>query len=562
MKKFWQLLKLQLLLQFAQLRPRNLRESLRQGKKGRTALRGLGILALVAWVAGVMGWVEWHLLSALISLQQPTLLLGMTAFLGMVITLVYGVFYMMSTLYFAKDTPLLAALPVSERVIFSARAGRVWVGEAGVNALFVLPPVILYMVRLGFDAGLLVRALVVTVVSPVIPLGIAAVICSLLAGFSAFRRHREAVTTAGSIVLTIGMMIVSMTMSSMGTRMENDVTFLIQFLSGRLDIVDRLSGYFPPAGWAAKGLLGDWGQLALLVAVSAAVAALVVLVFGRGYLRAASTEGDGVSAGKRVKLKDVRYRRTSGQWALVRREMLEVLRTPPYLLNCVVSSVILPLFMVVAMGFGMSQGMGTDINTAVNELLGELQGVDFTLVGVVLAGLMSYMAGMNATASTSVSREGKRHGLYRMIPVSAAKILRAKSLSGFLFAMTGVLLACAALLIMLPSLALQIGEALLWSALLAYFYSDVGVIIDAAHPKMNWASETQAVKNNFNMVIAMLIGFAVLALLGFGSWWMFANGHGGTVYVAALTGFLALLCVLGEVALRRIGLKKYQAIEG
>ena len=53
MKKFWQLLKLQLLLQFAQLRPRNLRESLRQGKKGRTALRGLGILVLVAWVAGV-----------------------------------------------------------------------------------------------------------------------------------------------------------------------------------------------------------------------------------------------------------------------------------------------------------------------------------------------------------------------------------------------------------------------------------------------------------------------------------------------------------------------------
>lgn len=562
MSKFWQLLKLQLLLQFAQLRPRNLRESLRQGKKGRTALRGLGILVLIAWVAGVMGWIEWHLLGVLIQLKQPDLLLGLTAFIGMAITLVYGIFYMMSTLYFAKDTSLLAALPVSERVIFSARASRVWVGEAGVNALFVLPAVILYMVRLGFDAGLLVRALIVTVISPVIPLSIAVVICSLLARFSAFRRHREAVTTAGSIVLTIGMMVLSMTMSSMGARMEDDTEFLLQFLMGRLDLVDRLSSLFPPAGWAAKGLLGDWGQLALLLAVSVAAAALVVLVFGRGYLRAASTEGDGVASGRRVKLQDVRYRRTSVQMALLRREVTEVLRTPPYLLNCVVSSVILPLFMVVAMAFGMSQGMGVDMNTAVTTLLSELKGVDFTLVGVVLAGVMSYMAGMNATASTSVSREGKRHGLYRMMPVPAVKVLRAKTLSGFVFAMTGVVLACAALLILLPSLALQIGEALLWSALLAYFFSDIGVIMDAAHPKMTWANETQAVKNNFNMVISMLIGFAVLAVIGFGTWWMFSNGHGGAVYVAALTGFLVLLCALGEVILHRVALKKYQAIEG
>ena len=50
------------------------------------------------------------------------------------------------------------------------------------------------------------------------------------------------------------------------------------------DNAERISGMtklFPPAGWAAEGLLGDWGQLALFATVS--IAAAVLLVWGLGF---------------------------------------------------------------------------------------------------------------------------------------------------------------------------------------------------------------------------------------------------------------------------------------
>ena len=220
-------------------------------KNDKKLSRALVMVLMLVIVAGYLAFMEWNALDFLISVGAQDLLLKMVVALSMVMTLLMGVFQVMSSLYFSKDIAILSYLPADERVIYAARMAGQWIEEILISALMIVPCVGVYMYRLGFSLPLLLRCIAVTVLSPVLPLCVSALISWLLTQLSAFWRHRETVITALSTVFIVAYIAMSFFMGQAGGRASDQEGFAT-LISAIRPAVERLTDSVPPVKGTVK----------------------------------------------------------------------------------------------------------------------------------------------------------------------------------------------------------------------------------------------------------------------------------------------------------------------
>jgi hypothetical protein len=136
------------------------------------------------------------------------------------------------------------------------------------------------------------------------------------------------------------------------------------------------------------------------------------------------------------------------------------------------------------------------------------------IAGVSLAASL-FISSSNGITSTAISREGKNLFIAKYIPVSYTTQLTAKLLSGIMLSTIAiVMMLLVGIILIKPSVYLPI--IILFLSLPAVtFICIIGIIIDLNFPKLNWDNEVKAVKQNFNVVITLVIGMITAALIGF-----------------------------------------------
>ena len=590
MNKLPVLLGIQARMQLSFLKPSTLKQELKQNGV-KTVAKWLGILLLIIGAAAWLVWVEVKVMDALVSLQTgtdemslmvrvamavlrvknlPDLLLLLITFSSMVMTLMFAIPQILGSMYFGKDTPNYAYLPASGQAVYVSRLFGVYLGETGITCLMIMPLVAIYMTRLGFDAGLLLRALLVILFSSMIPLAISCLICGLLASASGFLKHREFFTMIASFLLVGVVMAISfMSGEVSGSTMEDPESMralLAELITGRTDLIQLLTGHFPPAEWAGRGLMGDWGQMGMFLALSVAAMAVPVLVLGRGYLAAAINVTETGLSGKKVDLKKANYGASSTTWALMKRELKEIVRVPSYAVNILFSTAVVPVMMVGLIAIAIVQSADLDIMDLVRLVTEELsEGIDtenFTIFALLMTAFFSWMLGLNSAASTSVTREGKYHGLLRALPVKGRTMVQSKVMTAFLLSAIGLIVTICALMAFLPLLVREFLKTLLWTLQLSYAFSCIGVLVDILHPKLHWETETAAVKRNFNVMIEWLLSLVILGLGGWGIFELLDHGMGLHTLSICVTAVLLVVDLICHVALMTWGVKRYEAIDG
>lgn len=162
---------------------------------------------------------------------------------------------------------------------------------------------------------------------------------------------------------------------------------------------------------------------------------------------------------------------------------------------------------------------------------------------------------MGMAVSTAVSREGRRHEFRRIYPVSGRAQLGAKLLMGMTYNAISALVSAIALWILLPAWWLQTLIALVISQLFSLFWCMVSLMLDVYHPKLNWKTETEAIKQSMNAMLSMLIGFGMIAVMAAAAWLMTRLR---LPMEAALAADVALL-VIGN-GLMALIMKKYVSV--
>lgn len=432
-----------------------------------------------------------------------SLALGATS----VVIFFFGVFYVVSVMYHADDVSILLGLPLRPYQILGAKFITLVIYEYIFESIILLPMLVAFAIKSGFDALFIIYSVLLFALLPIIALVMASVIVMLVMRFTRFGKNKQVFNFVGGIIaiaLAVGFNV------AIQTSVNNvSAEQIIAMTTGGSSLTELFSRIFPGIGFASAALsesaslAGLWNLLLFVLCTAAATAlflGLGQLLYFKGL--AGVTE----SSAKRKSLSSEAFAKSTARTpvskAYVIKELRLLVRSPIAFLNCVLINFVWPVIILVML-------LGGGQMTMLKPVIASMNG---GLLLAILVGMGAFVSSGNAITSTAISREGKTLYVTKYIPVSMGKQLAAKAMSGILLSGIAILLMCV--------MAVVLG-AELWVAVVAFVLGLVvsvagayaGLLIDAAHPKLSWMNEQQAIKQNMNVMLHMLIGVLFAAVI-------------------------------------------------
>ncbi|NLZ47501.1 MAG: hypothetical protein GX895_01730 [Clostridiales bacterium] len=526
MSKLWKLTKILL------------KTSLSQGdkKKKKGIPRVVLILLLIVIFAGSfslpLAMLFDEMYGTLAQVNQQGVILTLAIAGVSLATFIFGIFYVLAVFYFAKDVELLLPLPLKPSQILGAKFITVLVYEYITELIILLPAVGVYGVRSGAGPLFYLYALVLFILIPIVPLVLASLINMVIMRFTNLGKHKDALRILAGILgiaIAIGTSMFSQNMDHTST----DQQAMLQLLTeGDNSLVSLVAKLFPTAELASLALIHNAaikGIINLLLFIVISVAAVMIFMIVGELLYFKGALGNSEVYSKRKKLSkeqmNKNLQKNSAMKAFMLKEFRILFRTPSYLLNCVISGMIWPIFVVIGM-----LGSGALNSEEGNTILELMKNNSILGIALVVIFAMSVLfSGSSGVASTSISRDGQNLFVSKYIPLSfkdqiIARIIPAVILSSISVLIT--LLAAFAYIGFVPKLIIT---GLIVSILGILLTSFVGILLELKFPKLNWDNEEKAVKQNMNFMIVMF-GSMILAvatailiiILSLGLWYAFA----------------------------------------
>ena len=506
----------------------------RYGKKGRQ--RGTHIALMVA-----MALVTLVLCIYVAGLSYLLCCIGAGDMLPMLLALVTGVVTLMLTMFRAGSVLFdlhsyeqLIALPLRPTAIVISRFLRMYLSNAAMALMVLLPGTIVAAVMLHPGALYCAMMLLGALVLPLIPMTIATLLGALVYAISSRMRRRSLAVIVLTLLMTLLLIAGSMLLSTVD---ELDDARILGFLTA---LMNRIGGFYPPALWFGRCVTGGSipGYLAL-TAGSIAFLALVSAAIGANFhricaaLSARSTRGHyAVSA----------QRQNTAFSALYRRELRRYAASPVYVMNTLIGSL-----MVVLLGVGALIAVGR-----VPLLRGMIQGMG---LGPVLPFVPAFMFVIAPSTSCAISLEGRQWWQIKCLPASDREILDAKFALYLTISLPCWAIGCGLLVAALRPNGLDGMWLMLLPLMYLLFSGALGLRMNLALPSFNWENENQPVKQSRAVGFTMLLGFAAVALPAAGTFLLagrLARWIPAATALALLIGALLLYCSCIRVRLREL----------
>jgi ABC-2 type transport system permease protein len=533
-----------------------------------TQKRDLWVLALIA--LGVVGLapVLYYLLESLqIAYRvleprgQESAILTLGILAGQILILVLGLFYVISAFYFSKDLEILIPLPVRPFQVMLSKFGVILVNEYLTVALLVLPILIHFGILAEAGPAYWINAALVYLLLPIIPLAVVSIVVLILMRVVNLGRRKDALIVVGSILLIIVAIGAQFWLGGTSGA-EADPEAMIEFFSSPESLLHRVGSRFPPSIWATKAIAGGFSRTAvanLLLFAGVSIVLLLGLAAGAEALFYRGLIGLGETAprGRRLSRADMARRVSSGRravFAVFQREWRIMNRTPIFFLNGILAVVIIPAaFFVTA---GVRSG-----DSELTALLDRLASTNAAALVLASAAFMTLCGSLNGTASSAFSREGREFWVSKVIPVSAREQVAAKLLHSYLVALLGIAAATVVLVWRFRTDLGIVAAALALSLAASFVLTAVGLAIDLARPMLDWTNPQKAIKQNLNVLFAMLANLGILGLLGLLCHAMSRLGLPGRTILLVLGTALLALGAAAWRALAKLADRRYPAIE-
>ena len=522
-------------------------------------LIGLAAVGVLPTLYGVVLLIKVAYL-ALAPMGQERALLTLGLLAGQLLILLFGIYYVISAFYFSRDLEMLIPLPLRPSEVMTSKFAVIMINEYLTVAAVVLPVVITFGVLVKGGVGFWANALLVYLALPVIPLALVSVLAVAMMRFVNVSRKKDVLILVGSILLIVVSVAVQFAAgrASDGQMKAQDVT---AFFTSPDSLLNRIGSNFPPSIWATKAVAGGFtgeglANLALFLGASLLLFGGIVVMAEKLFYRGLIGLGETTGKKRRLTRDEMSRRVSSGRRAMAAvfgREWRIMNRTPIFLLNGVFVVVLVPVFFVV-----MAKSGSSPLWAAIPKFIAAAN----PLYSILAAALFMTICGsINGTASSTFSREGAQFWISRVIPVAPREQAAAKFLHSYLVAMLGVvtasIVAAAVLHLGAIPLAAAAGLALVTGVLL----TAVGMIIDLARPLLDWTNPQKAIKQNLNVLLAMLADIGILTAAFFGVKAMIKAKLATNAVLGVVFAALIVLAALSYGFLLRFADKRYPEIQ-
>ncbi len=491
--------------------------------------------------------------------QQALLTFGILA--SQLFVLLFGLYYVISAFYFSKDLEMLIPLPLKPFEVMMSKFTVILVNEYLTIMAIVLPVVVYFGILAKAGLPYWANALVVYALLPVIPLAIVSLLVIGMMRVVNLSRKKDALIIVGSLVLiAAGVGLQFFANKSAGSKPDPEA--MVKFFTSPDSLLRRVGASFPPSIWATKALAGGWtgsGLFNLLLFFGTSLLLLSGILFVSEKLFYRGLIGIGEISGRKKTLSRMEMSRriSSGRRpvkAIFSREWRIMNRTPIFLLNGVLVVVLVPLLFVIM----ASTGMGRGDNAFILKALTSGKPLFVTLVA---ACFMAVCGSLNGTSSSTFSREGSQFWMSKVIPVSPREQVTAKFLHSYIISLLGI---AASSIVLAAILHLKIGiiaPAAGLAMVATVALTAVGMIIDLARPLLDWTNPQKAIKQNLNVLLAIIADIGILTILFFIIKFLIKAGIIGNAIFLILFAVLAALSYESCHFLLKFAARRYREIE-
>ena len=496
------------------------------------------------------------------SLGQERALLTLAVLAGQLIILVFGLFYLISTFYFSRDLEYLLALPLRPSQIMLSKFSVVLVNEYLTIAPFILPLLIVYGVKRRAGLGYWLVMPLSYLLLPVIPLTVAGIAVVGMMRLVNVGRKKDLLIILGSLVLIAAAFFLQFGLSRAAGTSGPDPQKIISLISSPDGLVQSIGRRLPPAIWATRfldaGLFTGTGLggFALFAGVSTLLFGLLMAGGQRLFFGGLVGLSERSGGGRRSKAGRI-FRFSSGPHpikAIFLRELRLMNRTPIFLLNGVLGVIMVPFLFALM----PSSGRPGDDRSDIMRLMTAAKPATAVLVITLF---MVICATLSGVASSSFSREGRKFWISKVIPVDYRRQVLAKFLHSMAIAMLGLGSATAVVLFRLHAEAGKWLPGLALALPVTAFLTSLNLAVDLARPLLDWISPQKAMKQNLNVLIAMLLDLGFLFLYGLAFIKLGKSGLGLTPVLGTMGALGLALAGAGYALLTRFALRRYPAIE-
>ncbi|MDY3051974.1 MAG: hypothetical protein SOR89_02155 [Ndongobacter sp.] len=469
-----------------------------------------------------VGYMAYRTMALLAPLRLDPALVSAIQVGGMVLILLTAVVAVPSVYYFSGDLDHYLSMPLRPREILAAKFLTVVIEQYYLLVLMIVPMAVGFLM-IRFSVTSLLGWLISIVFLPVFPVLLVSILILLLMNLAPVLRDKDRmamITGLFSLIFAFGLAILfQMRGDQSGTQLAN----IIMRGEGLFTSVAQV---FPPLRGAQLMISGTQAGdfllgLGITVASNAVLVFIYLILSERLYFKGALGMGESRSRGRTLNAgqREKAISRTSSLTrTLFLREHREILRTPVYFLNGVLSALLVPVIMIVAVVVSLRFNAEVELSemtrffSFLTELLADSQ--TQIIAGLIAGGAIAlFSGGMNSLSATAVSRDARCLETLKSLPVSARRIFFVKLLPGWIYGMVTLVLFPAVLMMAIPIPPMTIAVYFISGAVMTYAINLFDLIIDIKRPKLNWQDETKAMKGNMNTMIAQFLGMGLIALV-------------------------------------------------
>jgi ABC-2 type transport system permease protein len=495
------------------------------------------------------------------TMGQERVLLAYGILFGQFLVLLFGFYYVISAFYFSRDLEMLIPLPFRPVEVMLSKFAVILVNEYLTMMPLVLPLLITFGVLSKARPSYWAGAVAVYALLPVIPLAIVSIVVVGMMRLVNLSRKKDVMIVIGSIVLIIAAMALQFMIGKTAGRGMGPEA-VASFFTSPNSLLSRIGAGFPPSVWATRALAESGtpaGRTSLLVFASVSLLFFGAILIAAEKLFYRGLIGIGETSGRKKPLSrtEMSRRMSSGRrpvLAIFVREWRIMNRTPIFLLNGVLTVIILPLIFVVMSK--MNSGHG-DPMVFLRFLMSKAS--VYVILGAAL--FMVVSGCLNGTASSAFSREGGQFWISKIIPVTPREQVLAKFAHSYLVALLGFAAAATILVFVIRVDAAACLVAALLALTAGVGLTAVGMIIDLARPLLDWINPMKAIKQNLNVLIAFFADMGVLAVVWGIMTLLVKAGVIGASLIAAIFVVLAVISALCFRSLMVFAYKRYREIE-
>jgi len=509
------------------------------------------IIALSMMPLAAMVWgMVWKAYDVMTSVGQQGLILWFAISLISLLTFFLGIFYIIGVFFYSDDIELLLPLPLKPWQILGAKFATVLVYEYVTQLVFFLPVLIVYGIKDRANIVYFIMGLVTYLIFPVVPLVFASLIDTIAIRSLRFVKNKDRMKTISGVIAMFLAIGFNLLMQNYTKAMANPEDIMRIIEQGNNSVLGKVQDIFIVNRFMILALTnhGDFinSMVNMLMAVAGVGIFLGIFLYSgdRTYLKTVVGLNEAASSKRTKEAKASLFKRKSHVIAFCAKELKLLFRTPVYFLNCILTNLLWPAFILIPMF--TKAGEISQLRNALGQL-NNVNTLKYAIAGVVSAAL--FISGSNMISSTAISREGKNLYVSKYLPVNYKDIINAKVMAGIIIGFTGIVIGLTAVWILVSLPVYMVLMALIISLPSAIFINYVGVLLDLKFPKLNWDDEQKAVKQNINGVLIIFISVA-LGFINFVPLLLFNLG-----YKEILIGLFAFYILL-DILIYRIAAYK------